>query len=227
MQQVFIHGSGGTSSVWKYQTEYFRTSSAINLPGRPTGELCQSIQAASQWLKSAINPRQGNLVLVGHSLGGGIALQYALDHPEDLAGIVLIGSGARLRVHPDTLGFLEQAVQKPAIFADMFTESWQKVDAGFAADLLATALSLGPSVFLGDFKICDQFDVMKQLGDIDTPTLAIVGTEDVMTPPKYSQFLIDRMPNASMEMIEGGTHFVFAEFPNQVNAAIERFLSTL
>jgi pimeloyl-ACP methyl ester carboxylesterase len=57
--------------------------------------------------------------------------------------------------------------------------------------------------------------------------LAIVGTEDVMTPPKYSQFMQERMESTSIKVIEGGTHFVFAEFPNDVNQAIETFLNTL
>ena len=45
--------------------------------------------------------------MAGHSLGGGIVLQYALDYPEDLAGIIPIGSGGRLKVHPDFLKMLE------------------------------------------------------------------------------------------------------------------------
>ena len=59
------------------------------------------------------------------------------------------------------------------------------------------------------------------------PVLAIVGTEDVMTPPKYSEFMRDRIEGASMKVIEGGTHFAFAEFPNDVNGAIEAFLNNL
>ncbi len=40
------------------------------------------------------------MVIVGHSLGGRIALLYAFKYPEDLRGIVSVGSGVRLRVHP-------------------------------------------------------------------------------------------------------------------------------
>ena len=45
-----------------------------------------------------------------------------------------------------------------------------------------------------------------------------------MTPPKYSTFLEERMPNASARVIEGGTHFVFAEYPGEVAALIRREL---
>lgn len=53
------------------------------------------------------------------------------------------------------------------------------------------------------------------------------GSDDEMTPPKYSHFLADRMPDARAVVVEGGTHFVFAEFPDRVNTAIEDFVSSL
>ena len=46
---------------------------------------------------------------------------------------------------------------------------------------------------------------------------AIVGTEDVMTPPKYSEFLCGTMPSTTMTIIEGGTHFVHGEYADEVN----------
>jgi pimeloyl-ACP methyl ester carboxylesterase len=228
MQLIFIHGSGSTGKVWRYQSNAFAGSIAVDLPGRPDGEFCTSIESAVAWLKALVD-EEGltDLVLVGHSLGTAIALQYAIEHPDDLKGLVLIGGGARLRVHPDTLGFLEQAIATPDSFPQMFANSWKKVPEDFAKELRAEALSLGPEVFLNDMKACDVFDVIENLGEINTPTLAITGTKDVMTPPKYAEFLRDRMPNTQTTFIEGGTHFVFGEFPDQVNDAISSFLKTL
>ncbi len=227
MQLVFIHGSGGTGRVWKYQTEHFPGSVAVTLPGHPDGEPCESIEAATRWLRRELAGGPGPLVLVGHSLGGGIALQYALDHADELAGVVLVGSGARLRVHPATLTALEQALDRPDSFAKMFAESFQKVAPEFAKELQEGSLAVGPAPFLADLRACDRFDVIERLGEIATPTLAIVGTEDVMTPPKYSTFLEERMPNASARVIDGGTHFVFAEYPDEVNRAIADFVAFL
>ena len=48
-----------------------------------------------------------------------------------------------------------------------------------------------------------------------------------MTPPKYSEFLKDRIAGADMVLIEGGTHTVFAEYPDQVNEAIDKFGAAL
>jgi pimeloyl-ACP methyl ester carboxylesterase len=85
----------------------------------------------------------------------------------------------------------------------------------------------GPRVMLNDFRACDKFDIMERLGEIRVPLLAVCGTEDVMTPPKYSQYLAKNMKNARAVVIPGGTHFVFAEKPKEVNRAIEDFLREL
>ena len=228
MTVVFIHGSGGTGAVWKYQSEYFPEAVAITLPGRPDGEPCKDMSDAAHWLHEycAAN-KYSDLVLVGHSLGGGIALQFALDYPEALKGMVLVGSGARLRVHPDTLNALEAMLKTPDEFQTFFSDSWKKLPAEFADAQRANAASLGPAPALNDMRICDGFDVVDRLSEIKTPMLAIVGTEDVTTPPKNSEFMQEKIENASINVIDGGTHFVFAEFPNDVNKAIETFLNTL
>ncbi len=112
MQLIFIHGSGGCKESWQFQTQYFDKSEAINLPGHPDGDLCPTIEGYTNWVRQYIQSKNyREVVLVGHSLGGGVALQYALDYPEDLKAIVLIGSGARLKVHPNFLEMLEKAKQ--------------------------------------------------------------------------------------------------------------------
>lgn len=228
MQLLFIHGSGATEKAWKYQTEHFPGSIAITLPGHPEGECLASIPAMAAWLKQYVDEHSlSDLVLAGHSIGGGIALQYALDYPEDVCALISIGSGGRLRVHPDTLAFVEQALAQPDSIAPMIEGFWQNAREDIATELVADGMALGPAVFLSDFKACDEFDVMDRLGEIDLPMLAIVGTKDVMTPVKYAQFMVDKIQNARMEAIEGATHSAFVEYPDEVNAAIESFVEGL
>jgi pimeloyl-ACP methyl ester carboxylesterase len=226
MQLVFIHGSGGSELVWKYQTEHFADAVAVTLPGRPEGEPLKTVPEASQWLKAQADAHGWkDLVLIGHSYGGGIALQYALDYPDDVAAIITVGSGGRLRVHPDTLQLMKDMIDSPEDYPASLDESYQKVDPAFAQALRERAIRQGPAAAYYDLMACDQFDVMDRLAEINKPLHAIVGTEDVMTPPKYSEFMCKIMQQADMTVIEGGTHFVFAEQPDAVNQAIENFLT--
>lgn len=229
MQLIFIHGSGGCKESWDYQTRHFKESVAVDLPGHPDGQLYPTIDGYASWLHDFIHGHDccHSVILVGHSLGGGIALQYALTYPEDLAGVVLVGSGARLRVHPMFLETLEKMIDAPETSEDIFESTYQLIEPALAAVIRRRSAENGPASFLNDLRACDRFDVMDRLGEITVPVLAIVGDEDVMTPPKYAHYLADKCPDARVAVIPGGTHMVFAEKPNAVNRVIEDFIDRI
>jgi pimeloyl-ACP methyl ester carboxylesterase len=227
MQLIFIHGSGGSKESWTYQTQYFKDSIALDLPGHPEGSLIPTIDGYVEWLHEVIK-RNGysRVVLIGHSLGGGIALLYALRHPSGLAGIIAVGSGARLRVDPRFLEALEKSIKDSGAENPLNT-GYDLIDSDLAAVLKRRLSENGAAAALNDMKACDHFDIMDRITQIDVPALALCGDQDVKTPPKYSQYLAAHMPRAKALIIPGGTHMVFAEKPREVNQAIEDFLNTL
>jgi len=228
MKIIFIHGSGGCKESWKYQTEYFQNSEAINLPGHPDGKPCNSVEEYVDWLKGYIDERgYRDLVLAGNSLGGAIVLLYALKYPKDLKGIIPLGSGARLRVRPDFLEDLKKFTRQPERFKDFSTQKSNLIPPDLEEILTRRRLENGPAVMLSDMEACDRFDIMNRLSEIQTPALALCGSEDAMTPPKYAHFLAGKMPNCRAIVIPGGTHTVYAEKPEETNQAIEDFLQTL
>lgn len=225
MKLLFIHGSGGCKESWQYQTQYFSGSEAIDLPGHPVGEPCSTIDDYVEWLHAYITEKSyTDLIITGHSLGGGIALLYGLTYPENVKGLISMGSGGRLRVHPMYLESLEKAITDPDN-AQVPTEGTANlIDPELAAIINRRTEENGLAVMLNDLRACDKFDIMDRLGDIDIPVLAICGKDDIMTPPKYSQYMADNIKNARTVIIQGGTHFAFAEKPDEVNRAIEAFL---
>ncbi len=227
MKLLFIPGSGAGGEVWQYQTEYFADSEGIFLPGHPEGEPCTSIDDYVEWLRDYIH-QQGyqDVVLAGHSLGGGIAQLYGVKYPDELKALILIGTGARLRVRPDILDGLRNMIGNQ--------DAWRKNigDPSSLADpILRQAaeakLRIGPAVQLNDMLCCDKFDIMPEIQNIKLPTLVLCGTEDEMTPVKYTKYLADHIAGATEVIIDGATHMVFIEKPQEVNQAIEKFLATL
>jgi pimeloyl-ACP methyl ester carboxylesterase len=68
---------------------------------------------------------------------------------------------------------------------------------------------------------------MDRVKEIKVPTLALCGSDDIMTPPKYTHYLADKIPKVNAVVVPGGTHMVFAEKPQDVNQAINEFLKEL
>jgi pimeloyl-ACP methyl ester carboxylesterase len=228
MKLIFIHGSGCCKEVWHYQTSHFPEADAVALPGHACGEPCTSVDSYVEWLRGYIQDNYYiDVVLAGHSLGGAIVQLYALKYPEDLKGLILIGSGARLRVSTMYLEMLKQAKSNRSILEDFFHESYEFIESGLREVLQRKALDCDPTVFLNDMLCCDRFDIMDRVHQIKLPTLAICGSEDIMTPPKYTTYLASKIDGARYIIIEGGTHMVFAEQPELVNQAIEDFLNSL
>ena len=228
MKLIFIHGSGGCKEVWHYQTRHFPEADAVALPGHPCGEPCTSIDAYVDWLRGYIlDAGYVDVVLAGHSLGGAIALLYALKYPEDLEGLIVIGSGARLRVGTMYLEMLEKARGNRTIFEEFFHKSYEFIESELRGVIQRKALEGDPAVLLNDMLCCDRFDIMDRVHEIRLPTLALCGSEDIMTPLKYTKYLAGKIEGARVVIIEGGTHMVFAEQPGAVNQAIEDFLNSL
>lgn len=227
MKLLFIHGAGGGADLWRYQTAFFPGSVAVDLPGHPQGEGFQSIEDYASWIRGYISAREmAPVVLVGHSMGGAIAQLLAVQHPEIVRALVLTSTGARLRVAPQIFQALEGNYEKAVDFmlANAFGPT---ASPELLHEVKRLRLKVLAQTVKDDFVACDKFDIMDQVGAISVPTLIICGTEDRLTPPKYSQFLNSRIPGSQMELIPDGGHSVMLEKPEEFNHAIKRFLTQL
>ena len=154
-------------------------------------------------------------------------MSYALRYPEELQGLILLGTGARLRVHPYYLERCREPGEDNHPWLEQHLEYYRDVQEDVFPVLRHRAAELGPEVELNDLMACDKFDMLASVGDIELPTRVICGSEDVMTPVKYSQFLADKIEGATQTIIPGGTHFVHMEKYQRVNEEIEDFLTSI
>lgn len=228
---VLVHGAGESHLHWPPGLRRLEGTDvyALDLPGhgRSGGRGRDSI-AAYRDLLAAFLDALGleRAVLVGHSMGGAIVLSFALNRPNQLEGMVLVSSGARLKVLPAILD---------GILSDF--DSTVELICSYAygpeasKELMETRLEwmkkVHPEALHGDFAACDAFDMMGRLGEIQLPTLAICGTEDKLTPPKYSAYLRDHIPGAQLVLVEEGGHMVMLEQPEEVERAVAKFVAPL
>ena len=228
MKLLFIPGSGGGKETWAHQTEYFADSEAVALPGHPDGEACSSVDEYVEWLHDYIH-QQGyqDVIIIGHSMGGAVAQLFGLKYPEEVKGLVLSGTGARLRVHPDTLEVLRNMIGDDAAWRKYLEDGYSLAAPEFRETYIESRMKIGPAVALNDFQCCDKFDIMEQIRNLKVPALVICGSEDVMTPVKYSHFLTERIEEARVFVIDGATHSVLREKPEEYNRAIENFVAGL
>lgn len=229
---AFIHGSGGNAGPWQkvmngLADEY--TSLAIDLPGHGVsrGEGMKSIQEYSSFMKDFLDALGlEDVILGGHSMGGAIAQDFSI-HYRNVKALLLIGTGARLRVLPEALEMNRQMAfgEIPSKFYPWsFAE---KASPEIIAEGEREWAKTGPRVRYYDFLACDQFDMMAEMEKIRLPALIVCGREDRLTPVKYAEFLRKKIAGSRMEVIEGAGHMVMLEAPRALCETILSFLAPL
>ena len=225
---VLVHGAGGNRYHWPPGLRRLPGHNvyALDLPGhgKSPGPGCQSIEAYVQvvydWAQALDLPP---FVLAGHSMGGAIAQTFASLHPERLRGMVLVATGARLRVHPNILDGIRtdmEAVGRLLVewaYGPRATPSQKR-------RFVEQFNMVDEDVMYHDWAACNAFDIRDKLPQIDVPTLVVAGSMDQLTPEKYGRYMAENLPNADFALIEGAGHMLTQEQPQLLINAIRGFL---
>lgn len=229
---VFIHGSGGNHTLWAHQYGRLHKQyniAAINLPGHgpSEGNGERSIDAYCQWMKKILQALNLEApLLVGHSLGGAIALGFALRYPQDIAGIACIGAGLKMPVNSFFLDFLKtNPPVLPAEILDLICKlSLAKENREKYFEPLRKSLALARvDVLYGDLLACHERDLTSEASNIAVPALIVCGDQDKMTPPELSRALAAKIRGAKLQIIEGAGHTVMLEKPTELNGCLKQF----
>lgn len=227
---VLVHGAGGSRLHWPAELRSMAeaTVRTVDLPGhgRSGGEGRMTVKGYAEALIAFLDATHVDRAIVaGHSMGGAIAQTLALRHPDRVSALMLIATGARLRVAPAILDGIQDDFE--GTINSITQHAWSPDTDPSMKELGRAALrNTGPDVLLGDFQACHEFDVMDRLPRIEAPTLVINGTADVLTPLKYGRFLAEQLPRAQLVTVEGAGHMVMLERSEEVADAIKGFLSS-
>lgn len=234
---VFINSLGSDLRIWGAVAAHFAPHFPVlrydkrghGLSDSPNGPYTLAALAAD--LHNLLNfLEMGRVILVGVSVGGMIALHYASQHPQRVAGLVLCDTAAKL----GTTDYWEErraaiardgmAALAPAIlsrwFAPSFALSRPSEYQGYHNMLARTPVN----GYLATCAALRDADLRPLVGQITTPALVLCGAEDTATPPDMVQELAAALPNARFELIRGAGHTPSVEQPAALAAQIAAFL---
>jgi pimeloyl-ACP methyl ester carboxylesterase len=226
---LFIHGAGGGEYTWSYQKSFFEKEFNPIIPelpghGKSGGEGEQEIGRYAEHVYAFLKiMKLPKVTLVGHSMGGAIVQTLALTDPEVIHRIVLVGTGAKLKVFPMILDGIKNNFKETVQKITQFAYS-RKASSDLIERAISDLMQCRPEVLYDDFLACDRFDIMNDIEKINLPTLILCGDEDELTPVKYSQFLRNRIRPSKLEILPHVGHMAMMESPVDFNEKIKKFL---
>jgi pimeloyl-ACP methyl ester carboxylesterase len=240
---VLVTGYGADSFAWALQTPvlsenykvYIVDNRGVGDTDKPAGPYTIKMMAndlAGFFRNAGIEKAH----LVGHSMGGMIAQQFALSYPRMLRSLTLAsttcrpprGSELMLRLWADILEKVGNEAFVNNIIGWCFTFDF--IDSQYDALMMLRQMSLDhlkdkpllPDCLRSQCAAIVNFDVSEQIQQIKIPTMVLVGEKDILTPPDFSKAIAERMPRSRLQIIEGG-HAFNSQVPAAFNQALLDF----
>jgi pimeloyl-ACP methyl ester carboxylesterase len=248
MPIVLLHGSNADLHTWQQWTDRLKSRYRV-IRFDQRGHGLTGADSAGDYSRAAfaadvdrVADKLGleRFVLAGNSMGGGIALDYALSHPDRLAGLVLVDAAGAPLVEKakGNIGFtiartpvvgrlmgqitprwlveksLRQSVSNEAIVTPaMVDRYWELLR--YPGNRAATMerFSTAPRPFAPD-----------ALSRLRVPTLIIWGAQDPLIPQSSGQWLADHIPGAQIEVLPGIGHIPMEEAPDASVAVLDKWL---
>jgi 3-oxoadipate enol-lactonase len=236
---VLLHGYTTTAEFWREQVETFSAGHLVirpNLPGHGISpspkERAYTVDAYVADLERMFDQLAlHDAVLVGLSMGGTIAQQFALKNPARLRALALVdttshGFGPDVRASSvfdaiDKLGIAESSRR-------VARRSFGSSASGALIEWAEREVTQTPEFVAREaVASINAFDSRAQLAQLGVPTLVMVGEDDAITPPDGARELQALIPGSTLEVIAHAAHFPMLEQPQAFNRVLQRFLDSL
>lgn len=184
---------------------------------------------------SVLEAAPARFALLGHSLGGVVAMEMLRRAPERVTKLALLGTNP-LPETPQAAADREpqivaaRAGRLAALFRDEIgpRSLAHGPQRGEVLNLLVDmAEGLGPDIFVAQSRALQRRpDQQKTLRTTRVPTLLLCGDADQIHPVKRHEFMAELMPNAELQVVEGAGHYPMLEHPQAVNAILRTWLES-
>lgn len=229
---ILLHGLFGTLDNFQYLLKDFGKTYNVIAPIMPVFELPLrhvSVAGLVDFMAGFVDFKKlSKFHILGNSLGGHIALLYALKEPSHVLSIILTGSSG---LYEKAMGttfprredkeYIRKKIQ--STFYDPASASDAMIDEVFAAvndrGKVIRAISMAKSAL--------RHNLADKLGQIQTPTLLIWGKQDAITPPFVGEKFKELLPNATLFFIDKCGHAPMLERPEEFNKYLTDFLNKL
>ena len=234
---LFIHGAGSNGHTWHRQGEALGANHspiALDLPGhgRSAGvEGLRTVADYADFIAAFLDALKiKSAVILGHSMGGAIAMDLALRHPARVEALILSCTAAKFNVTTERIEALRAVMmgRAPQAFnTDGYSPKTVKENFDVVREGWMEQIKTDPRVRYTDIVACSEVDLRDSIAKIDKPTLILAGADDQGTTPADAEFMAGKIRGAKLNIIADAGHFIARERPAEYNAAIEKFVSEL
>lgn len=225
---ILLHGLFGGLSNWTALIKHFEHRFDIHVPELPLYEKYEvdTVEYLVDFLGSVItDAKLENVILVGNSLGGHIAIRYAHRYPSKVTKLILTGSSG-LYENTQFGSFLKRSnfnYIRERVAATFYDPAVATVE--LVAEVMATTTNLAKCFsIIKAAKSTKKDNVLMILPEIKTPVLLIWGNDDQITPPGVAWQFKDNLPYSTLIMLTECGHVPMMERPEEFNKALEEFI---
>ncbi len=227
-----IHGASLSKMMWQLQMKMLPNTInilAVDLPGHGQNNMSgmDTIKALTKYTYHFINDlKVPQPVPCGFSMGGAIVQQLLIDYPTAFKGAILANTAAKLRVSRALLSAIETDYKR---FVELVrnTMTLNPLEQNCISPIIDIIEHCAPEIALKAFNACNAFDVTSKISSIRCPVLIITSSNDLLTPPRYGDFLEKHINKSKQIRIKGAAHLSPFEKPFEFNQATLNFIDTI
>jgi|HubBroStandDraft_1064217.scaffolds.fasta_scaffold185158_2 pimeloyl-ACP methyl ester carboxylesterase len=165
--------------------------------------------------------------VLGTSFGGMVALHAALDHPEQIASVILVATVPSASLLGEVVGnitTMSPEARREALINGLYTPAGLAADPDLSERGRRVLIERTPDQMSRRLASVRDHHVTDRLSEMTTRTLVLHGTDDPLAPFSAAELMAVTIPGATLRPIEGARHGVASEFPAEVAAIVREFL---